>query len=430
MKVLLEKWINYLLYFFVFIFSWQTKLIIIPASTNYNEISLYLNYLALVLFLIIVIFYFFKFNYQNFKDNFSFSSYLWALIALDFFIFFSIIASLNKSVSIYKYLLFILVIVSFFFLVEIKNKFNFKKILLSFLLGLSLQAVLGIFQFFSQIAIKSKYFGLALHDASVLGASVIESSGGRFIRSYGGLDHPNIFGALMFFAIIFTIFFILNYQQKLYQKILSYFSLLLFSLALIVSFSRSAFLALVLALSSLFLFFLFFKNKILFKRYLFLITILFVFFISFFIILKPLFLSRLDTGSRLEQISLNERGSQLNQATFIIKDNLYLGTGIGAYHQKLLDLNPSLQAYQAQPVHNVFLLVLAETGLWSFLFFIFFLFFLIKKNSKNIFAVVIFMGLFVFMFFDHWLWSLPFGLLFLFFILSLTFYFSDFSDQK
>lgn len=155
-----------------------------------------------------------------------------------------------------------------------------------------------------------------------------------------------------------------------------------------------------------------------------------MFFISFFIILKPLFLSRLDTGSRLEQISLNERSSQLNQATFIIKDNLYLGTGIGAYHQKLLDLNPSLQAYQAQPVHNVFLLVLAETGLWSFLFFIFFLFFLIKKNSKNIFAVVIFMGLFVFMFFDHWLWSLPFGLLFLFFILSLTFYFSDFSDQK
>lgn len=256
MKVLLEKWINYLLYFFVFIFSWQTKLIIIPASTNYNEISLYLNYLALVLFLIIVIFYFFKFNFQDFKNNFSFPSYLWALIALDFFVFFSIIASPNKAVSIYKYLLFALLLIFFFLLVELRSKFNFKKILLFFLAGLFSQASLGIFQFFSQIAIKNKYFGLALHDASTLGSSVVESSGGRFIRSYGGLDHPNIFGALMFFAIIFTIFFILNYQQKLYQKILSYFSLLLFFLALIVSFSRSAFLA--LAVSLFFFIFIFF----------------------------------------------------------------------------------------------------------------------------------------------------------------------------
>ncbi|MFA5644303.1 MAG: O-antigen ligase family protein [Patescibacteria group bacterium] len=419
MEQKIKKIIEYSFLFFVFIFFWQTKLIIFPAETNYNEIALYLNYLVLGLILILFIFYLIRYKRREFVEKFDFARYWVILAGLEFFIFISVFISSVRGVSIFKYFLFLLAIGLLFLMTQFK--FNFKKIISVFLLAILIQAGLGIFQFFSQETFSNKYLGIASHSASVLGVSVVENDWGRFGRAYGGTEHPNIFGALMFFGVIFLILFFYKNDFVLPKKIFFYLSLALLLLALLVSFSRGAYLA--LGLSLLFLFFVSFFEKKNFQKYLPVFSFSLVFLLVFFFVFQPLLINRFKIDSRLEKISIDERSDQLKTSFKIIKDSPWIGVGLGSYHNELLALNPDWKAYQAQPVHNVFLLSWAEIGLWGFIFFCSFLLCIIRKNIVNIYYFPVFIGLFVFMTLDHWLWSLPFGLLFMFFIISLTFYF-------
>ncbi len=419
MKRILEKIIKYCLYFWALSFTFSTKLILWPAENNYNEIALYFNYLFLFLILLLFLFYFAKYNAKDKEDDFNPEPYLISLIALEFFFFLSIFVSSFRAISIFKYLFFLLA--ALFFLFLINTKFYSKKIINFFLLGSLGQALIGIYQFFSQKVFACKYLGIAPHEAYVLGASVLESEQGRLIRAYGGLDHPNIFAALMFFSLIFCIFLYLNNKLKLKSRILLFIAMALFSLALLLSFSRAAFLALILSLLFLTCFFLRQKKDPARSRYFSLLSFFFLFWLIFFIIFHPLILDRFDTTSRLEVISISEREEQIKTAIEIISDNPYLGLGLGTYSKNLINTYPDQAIYLAEPVHNVPLLLWAETGVFALLFFLLFLFFFYFKFRFSFHVYPIFIGLAVFMIFDHWLFSLPFGLLFFFFILALAY---------
>ena len=87
--------------------------------------------------------------------------------------------------------------------------------------GAFLQACLGIYQFFTQSSFACKWLGMASHNAQDLGVSVIETlSGERWLRAYGGLDHPNIFGGFLCFSILILISFFIIIQ--LFEYILKY----------------------------------------------------------------------------------------------------------------------------------------------------------------------------------------------------------------
>ncbi len=419
----IKKLIEYSFLFFVFVFVFQTKLILFPAESNYNEISLYFNYFLLFFILVLFSILIFKTRKKKDKDlNLNFNSRYWVILAgLEFFAFLSIFVSALKAVSVFKYILLLFAIALFFLMTSFK--FDFKKVLKVFIAAIMIQAVLGVFQFFAQESWDYKYLGLSSHDPVVLGTAVLESSEGRLLRAYGATDHPNIFGALTFFAFAFLMILALKGDYSSKKRILVYLSLALLLLALTLSFSRSAWLA--LAFSLFFWFFLFFfeKRKLLFKKFFVYFSFVIVSIFSLFLVFNPLIKDRFNPDSRLEKISLEERSSQASMSAEIIKENIFLGVGLGAYHQELLNRNLGWKAYQAQPVHNVFLLSLSEIGIWGFIFFVLFLFYILKNTFSSLIYAPIFVGLLIFMFFDHWLWSLPFGLLFLFFIFSLTFYF-------
>jgi O-antigen ligase len=419
----IKKLIEYSFLFFVFIFVFQTKLILFPAESNYNEISLYFNYFLLFFILVLFSILIFKTRKKGDQDlNLNFSSRHWVILAgLEFFAFLSIFVSAFQAVSVFKYILLLFAIALLFLMTSFK--FDFKKVLKVFIIAIMIQAALGVFQFFTQESWDNKYLGLSSHDPAVLGTSVLENADGRLLRAYGATDHPNIFGALSFFAFAFLMILALKGDYSSKEKIIIYFSLALLLLALTLSFSRSAFLALIFSLFFWFVFFFFEKRKYLFKKFLPYFLFLLVFLFSFFLIFDSLIIDRFNFDSRLEKKSIEERSDQTLMSSEIIKENLFLGVGIGAYHQKLLDQNSDWKTYQAQPVHNVFLLVLSEIGIWGFIFFLLLLFYILKNTFSDLIYAPIFVGLLIFMFFDHWLWSLPFGLLFLFFIFSLTFYF-------
>lgn len=420
MRIKLEKILEYLFYIFIFVLPWQVKYIIKSAETNYNEIAIYLNYLVLLVFFVIFLFYFFK--YTKNKENFDVPKHYLILLGLDLFIFVSLFLSPLFSLSIFKYLLFLLAIALFFIILNFK--INIKKILLVFILSVFLSSLVAVAQFFSQEVFANKYLGISAHDPSVLGVSVVENGLGRFVRAYGGLDHPNIFGAMCFFALIFSIYLYLKYKFNITEKILFYFVYFILFLGLIISFSRSAYLALFSSLILVLFLLLFEKQKVKLKKYFIIFIYSIIFSAFFFFILQDLVVSRFNTNSRLEVISKTERVEQVYSSADIVRDNFWLGVGYGAYHQKLIDLNPEIKAYQAQPVHNVFLLVLSEIGIWGLIFFAWFLIYIFIKSSGGEYYFInycLFLGLFVFMMLDHWLWSLPFGVLFLFFVLGIIF---------
>lgn len=419
MKNKVERMVEYLIYIFVFFLPFQTKYILLSAETNYNEIAIYLNYLILSILLLVFFLYFFK--YKKPSSDFNIPKYCLILLGLDLFVFVSALVSPNFSLSFFRYFLFLLTIALFF--VFFNFNFSLKRVALIFILSIFLQSIIGLGQFFTQEVFSNKYLGISAHDPSVLGVSVLEGDFGRFVRSYGGQDHPNIFAALVFFALIFCLLLIFKFNLKVWQKNILYFIYLALLLSLLSSFSRSAWIAFILSTTLIFVLLLFENNKKNLKKYLPIFSFSVLFLLIFFIILKPFILIRFNSNSRLELISNNERVEQIYSSGYIIRDNLWLGLGYGLYHQKLLNLNQDLEPYQAQPVHNVFLLILAEIGIWGLLFFIWFLMYIFNKSARGPYYFInfsLFLGIFVFMIFDHWLWSLPFGLLILFFILAMT----------
>lgn len=419
MDTKLEKLIEYSLSFFVFLLPFQTKYIVFSAEQNYNEVAIYLNY-VIVLFLSFLFFIYFYQKNKNTK-NFEIPKHYLIIVGLDLFIFVSIFVSPVLSVSLFKYLLFLFSVSLFFVLLNFN--INLRKILLFFILGVFLHSSVAVAQFFLQTDFSNKYLGGSLHDPSVLGTSVIELNEGRFLRSYGLLDHPNILGAVVFFALISVVFLLIKYNFNFWQKISIYFIYFILLLSLLTSFSRSAWLAFSISFLIIFFSLIIKKDKGIFQKFIPFLSYSVLFIVVFLFILNSFIFSRFNLDSRLEEKSINERVGQINYSREIIGDHLWFGSGLGAYHQTLLDANPNLKTYEAQPVHNTFLLVFSEIGLWGFIFFVWFFLYLFKKSlaGENYFInLSLFSGLLIFMIFDHWLWSLPFGLLFLFFILGIS----------
>ncbi len=137
--------------------------------------------------------------------------------------------------------------------------------------------------------------------------------------------------------------------------------------------------------------------------------------------------TRLASTGRLEAKSNIERIESYKFARDIIKKNWLFGTGIGNYTLALKnEVNLKRQGYYYQPVHNVFLLVWAETGILGLVGFIGLLLCVIRyalcKKKDDIKALNIIQGFPVIAVFtaimlvDHWLWSLHFGVFLFWFI--------------
>jgi O-antigen ligase len=214
-----------------------------------------------------------------------------------------------------------------------------------------------------------------------------------------------------------------NLKQSTKQYLLITIYLLLFT-SFIFSFSRAAWLGFVVGVIVL-LFILVIQKKYYQQKELLIIILISVALTSLiYSQYSNLFQTRLCVDSRLENISYVERVSSINDSKIIIKNNILFGTGIGNYVIELkrntINSHPS---WYYQPVHNVFLLVWSEVGIFGLLFFILLLLYLLFNSYKNkkYFNIAIILSLIVIMMFDHWWWSLHFGVLFWWFILGMVY---------
>jgi O-antigen ligase len=299
---------------------------------------------------------------------------------------------------------------------------NFRKLnsfyLLSFFIaGIFFESLLTIAQYLNQGAIGGVlyFLGERSFNAQTPGIANASINGQLFLRPYATFPHPNVLAA---YLLIFMILIIIYAKQKLfrYQGVLVYFVLALGSLALFLTLSRVAIFAWVV-----FLLFLLFKSfwkktrmsstkKVssgLIKNKMLLVPL----------IMLAVFMLTFPPGQRFYQLnfsdqSVTQREELSKDSLLMFEQNPVLGVGLNNF---LVDL-PAIQkkdrdALYLQPVHNIFLLVLAESGIVGLIFFMYFLTKTYQTVEKNtpievpaLFWLLLFLGLF-----DHYLLTLQQG---------------------
>lgn len=299
------------------------------------------------------------------------------------------------------------------FLLIIDERTDVKKTILFFVCGLILPSFLGWFQYLSGWSPTFSWFGLAGKNAQTLGTAVIETTTGRSLRAYGSFPHPNIFGGYLVIGILFLGWLVRQcHCEGVRRSKQSFFiiSTVILSSTLILTFSRSAWIALTTALVAL-LIIPFWKKRLVAHRAIPLISLgLFTILVTI-IVFHSDFLARFSPELRVEAISLEERVGQYSTILPVVSLNPITGIGSGSYVFALARLFPNQHSYVYQPIHNVFLLIFAETGIvgiFAIGYGLFQLIAIIRKSSSFsgiVFAIAIMIAIVWIGLFDHYLWT-------------------------
>ena len=337
---------------------------------------------------------------------------------------------------------------------------NLKKFSYIIIIAGIIQSIIGISQFLLQQSIGLFWLKESIISTVIPGVAKVILSGHVLIRAYGLFPHPNIFGGYLVFSIIITLFVkkvinvtekkehesghslavnsnyqLFHVEQLLLNRTFTNIILTIQGIALLLTFSKSAILALTIGL-----FYIFSKQNFnmfhvehIRRKILLACAIL----ILSFLLVKP------DIYSLFIK-SLQERSFYLNVSRGTILSHPIIGIGAGQFVFQLLKI-PHIQDWQFQPVHNVFLLIANEYGIFIAVGFALFLFKLFttencstpastrgndrsstrggwnnsEKSILLLYAKGILLSLIFIMMFDHYFWDIQQGQIMLWLILGL-----------
>ncbi|HNV97024.1 MAG TPA: O-antigen ligase family protein [bacterium] len=416
-KEKINKIIEYLIYIFIFFITLQTRYIFSYLTLGskqfeYGKLSIYFT--DIIFLVIFLLFIFFKIKeIKNIRSN----KYFYFIYL--FFIICTISYFFAENTEIYFYSLFrIFECITIVYILQF-IKIDWRKVFYIFIVSVILHSIFGYFQFFNQEIKANKYLGISSQIASSGGVSVLENNYGRFLRVYGGFSHPNIFAGFLAISIIFLIILFLNnlFNDK-YKKIFFWTSLLFLFQVLILTFSRSGFLALFMCLLFLLVYSIIKKD---FKIMLPMFVIICLFSLINMFVFKDLISPRIEQLNRLEQKSISDRSLLSDQAHQIIESNWISGVGLGNYIPYVYkNINSNLNIWDYQPVHNVYLLIFSELGILGLISYILIFVYLIfsKIKEKKYLLMLPILIILIINFFDHYFWTSWSGLIMSFLILN------------
>lgn len=297
-----------------------------------------------------------------------------------------------------------------FLLVLVDERTPLRAVAWTFCAGLVVPAALGWMQVMTGSSPASTALGLAFQDAARAGVSVVELPAGRLLRAYGSFPHPNIFGGYL--AVAVAVLGWLAWTGKRRDQWLATVLASVFVSTLVVTFSRSAWLGLVAAAIVLLAWMVHHKTRPTRTNLVALIPAM-AGVVTCVVFASALFV-RFDASSRLETRSLVEREESLAGFPGVLRVNPFTGVGPGNYTQQLASLHPDQSVWFYQPVHNAFLLFLAELGILGVVGLVRLAYFTVQNIRpvlrRNPWPIVLLAVLLPPAFFDHYLWSLWPGL--------------------
>jgi O-antigen ligase len=405
----LEKIVEYLFYLFLFLLPWQTRLIIKEGILNNGhwEWGTYSLYAVDIVFIILLVIFCLSRLIQS-KLKITDKNLKLELLIIGFllFVFLTVFWAKDSILAFYWALRVCQGVILFFLIKEINFSFIYAGF--SLILAGLIQVFFALFQFINQKVFASKWLGIAFQDPTQLGVSVVETLEGRFLRVYGSLPHPNILAGFLVFLIFLSFILYLLVKKSLIKYFLL-FSSSLITMILFLTFSRNAWLSLIITFVLVAIFILkknSFNLSISFLKFFSLVLIVFLIFTLLFFNQVA---ERFKGKQRLEIRSINERILNFKIGKEIIKENFLFGVGIGNYTLALYQKYPDLKSWDYQPIANSYFLVLAELGFVGLVFFLSILYFSLSNSINNYWFLItclLLVGLF-----DHWLFSLPFGII-------------------
>jgi len=430
MKKNFDKIINYLILIYIFILPWQTVYIFDEKSINgaksqFLTGQIYGTEILLGLIAVIWLIANFKINevpslMKKFKITGTKNLFIISLWLFLTYCGLSILWSSDRLAGFYLWLR--LLEGAGLMLIILTANINKLNILWALLLSAGIQGLLATQQFLTQTIDSNKWLGIANHSAGVLGDIVIETADGRWLRAYGAFNHPNILAGFLALGLVSGLLLWLNDQKSRLKLLAILVSCLIITAGLFFTFSRSACLSLTITLP----FFVYYGFKKLphqeRKRFVTLIFGIILTLTALTYIFSPLVATRSKFSNRLEAISAVDRLSQIKITKNIIIGHPLLGVGLNNYTATLANLNPSASAYDLQPVHNSYLLILTELGLVGLCLVIILFYSTIRLNKKDLFIAPLGIILII-SFFDHYFWTQYIGLIL--FGLGLTIFLKD-----
>lgn len=374
-------------------------------------------------------------------------------IALLSFLFFTLISILFSEFSVYGWQFFrflnLVNIIVFSIFLSRSNSFGYQRkiiqtIFISLVVFSVFQSVIAITQYFLQDRFLMSNLNKSIYvdhrDTSVIvgGPESFWTIDKIFswkravpiFRAYGSFIHPNILGFFLFSCCFASLFFIQKTHKK-WMKILLTLAFFLQSFALVLTFSRICLFSWTIFVSlwiyCLFRYFPYRRSR---NHYI-LVT-----FLSTFMILTSLFYEQFFTrfvqNTKSEIVTLStERSSrylQLVTAVRLAIDNPVTGVGFENYMLAQEKYFPKLHQNGLPLVHNLFMVILAEIGIFGFLSllgyvgYVLYRFFTSPITLTSMTLFVIFSGMVCLSLFDFYFIIFQIGRVYFFMFASLILY--------
>ena len=222
-----------------------------------------------------------------------------------------------------------------------------------------IQAPVAIMQSLSQSSLGLGFLGEHVLDPLVLGMSIIPVNGERFLRAYGLADHPNILGGCLAFALVLLFTVVLH--GKNWQPFFAGIAFVVIFPALLLTFSRSAWVSLFVAVSFLVACEALARRWDSVKRLLVLGVLSLAVVVPFLVNDISVFSQRVNSGNIADDHPMNERAYLLDAGNTLFVEHSAIGVGLGASPYAMKKRFEDFRV-NYQPPHFTPLLSALETG--------------------------------------------------------------------
>ena len=361
---------------------WPEWSYVMGLRVDYLSPTIYLT--DILVFLILGTWILEKSKIQNPKSKIKIknSKFIFLLAAVFIFLLANCFFAKNQGAAIYK-----LVKITEFSLLGFyvaKNNYGLRIANYGLILAVIYSSLLAIAQFIKQSSAGGIFWWLGerTFNAGTPGIAKTDFFGHLLLRPYATFPHPNVLAGFVLISFILSAPFV--YQKN---KLLFAFYFLISTVTLFISFSQAAWLVgLVVGLWAL-------RNLKIKKWLKRLVCGGTIFLLIFYLIKVPIFTEE----SFFQRLELAKNALQL------IKQNPLIGAGLNNFIVNL----PKFQKGQIlwlQPVHNIYLLVAAETGIIGLIIFLWFLFLTFKKLFNRYIATLLYCYIAILLLglFDHY----------------------------
>jgi hypothetical protein len=269
----------------------------------------------------------------------------------------SVFGSVDPVLSRYHAVRFIVLLLLYFFIVnEIPSP---HWVIVPAAIQIIIQSMIGIGQSLAQSSLGLHRLGEHVLDPARSGVSIVPVDGLRLLRAYGLSDHPNILGGCIAFGLVLLLAVTLYGKNR--QPVLASAAFLFAFPALVLTFSRSAWLSLMVSASFMVGFEAFARRWDSVKRGILLGMLSLLVVTPFLIQNRDAFSSRVNAGNMSQDDQMRERAFLMDAGNTLFVEHAAIGIGLGASPLAMKERFENFPL-DFQPPHYAMLNAAMETG--------------------------------------------------------------------